>query len=76
MAKKPDVKPVPCAGALRVNVYALLTSCVEIGIETGWQHAHKHTDTPDKAVLCDQIYQDIVNEICEYFTFDLPGEHE
>lgn len=49
---------------------ALLERCIEDGINSGWQRAHKHTETPDGVWIREQMYQAIMFEIHEWFEFD------
>lgn len=55
---------------MHVNEYAVLDRCAEEGIQHGWNRAHKHTDTPDPAMLRVHIRDAVMLEICEYFSFD------
>lgn len=55
---------------LKVNVYSVLEECIEIGIEGGWNKAHKHTDNPDKNYVQEQILHYIMLQVCEKFKFD------
>ena len=55
--------------AVLVDTYKVLSECVGRGVLFGWNHAHKHTGTPDKDQIQDQIHDDIMTEICEYFKF-------
>jgi hypothetical protein len=54
---------------MKVNTYKVLSDCVERGVEIGWRRAHKHTDTPGEGQLRDSIYDNVMTEISEYFTF-------
>ena len=55
---------------MKVNTYSVLTRAVEEGIEYGWRHAHKHTDTPDEDTVRTAIHYAIMNSIGEVFVFD------
>ena len=55
---------------LKVNTYAVLEECIEIGINGGWNKAHKHTDDPSEEYIKDQILHYIMLEVCEKFKFD------
>ncbi len=59
---------------MKVRAYPVLYRAVEEGVAYGWQRAHKHTDSPDAAVIEEQIVTAVVNEIGRYFDFD--GEAE
>jgi hypothetical protein len=52
------------------NEYAILADCIERGIELGYNRAHKHNDTPDSGEIRNQIYDAVIMEIAEYFTFE------
>jgi pyruvate-formate lyase len=55
---------------LKVNTYAVLKECIEIGINGGWNKAHKHTDDPSEEYIKDQILHYIMLQVCEKFKFD------
>ena len=55
---------------IQVNAYEVLRRAVEEGITLGWRHAHKHTEKPDPEQVREQIANDIMNEVCEYFKFE------
>jgi hypothetical protein len=54
---------------MRANEYRLLERCVELGLELGWNRAHKHHDNPDPEVIEEQQLQAIMVEVCEWFNF-------
>jgi hypothetical protein len=54
---------------IRVNTYAVLSACIERGIEAGWHRAHKH-GTPAPHVVRSEIESAIMTEISEFFRFD------
>jgi len=47
----------------------VLQQCIEHGIELGWNRAHKHQDNPDPEHIKEQIYEEIMNEIHEWFVW-------
>ena len=55
---------------LKANTYAILEECIEIGINGGWNKAHKHTDKPKEEYIKEQILHYIMLQICEKFKFD------
>lgn len=55
---------------LKVNVYSVLSECVENGIEYGWNRAHKHVDEPSEGFLKQCIEEGILLMISEKFQFD------
>lgn len=60
---------LPVAGTMRVNVYSVLSDCVERGVEKGWRKAHKHSVDPSEEALCRRITDMVIAEICDYFDF-------
>jgi|688.fasta_scaffold306056_5 hypothetical protein len=54
---------------MKTNEYKIITDCIEKGIDCGFTRAHKHTDNPSEESLKNEIYDAIMLEICEYFTF-------
>lgn len=54
---------------MRADEYRLLAECVERGVNWGWQHAHKHVDSPGEWDIKNRITDDVLNEICEAFRF-------
>lgn len=55
---------------LKVNTYAVLEECIEIGINGGWNKAHKHTDDPSEEYIKEQILHYIMLQVCEKFKFN------
>jgi hypothetical protein len=47
--------------------WPLLCDAVESGIVMGWNHAHKHTDTPRPEQVQEQIAREVLNAISERF---------
>ena len=63
--------------ALQPNTYAVLTRCIEEGLQAGWNRAHKHSSTPREAHILEQQQAAIMLCICEFFTFTHPyPEHQ
>ena len=61
---------------MRAREYDVLSRAVEEGVRLGWQHAHKHDDQPSAEAIQERIEQDVLNAICEWFTFDDTLEEE
>jgi hypothetical protein len=54
---------------IRVDVYGLISDAVTNGLEQGWNRAHKHTDTPPREKILEEMDLAIMNAICEYLHF-------
>jgi len=61
---------LPVRGGMNVRAYPVLCRAVEEGVAYGWRRAYKHLDTPDEHVIKDHIITAVLNEVCEYFSFD------
>jgi hypothetical protein len=55
---------------LKTDTYNVLEECIEIGINEGWNKAHKHTDTPNEEYIKEQIFYYIMLKVCEKFKFN------
>ena len=55
---------------MKVKEYTVLSDCVERGITYGMNRAYKHSDTPTRAYIEEQIANAVLFEINEYFNFD------
>ena len=55
---------------MRPRTYDILSEAIEAGIASGWRHAHDHANAPGQAAICEHIEHDIMNEVCERFSFD------
>jgi len=55
---------------LKVNIYAVLEECIEIGIDGGMNKAYKHTDNPTEQQIKEEVLHYIMLQICEKFKFD------
>jgi hypothetical protein len=71
---KPKTKPSPKVAVsgiaeIRVDVYGMICDAVANGLEQGWNRAHKHTDTPPREKILEEMDLAIINAICEYLRF-------
>lgn len=55
---------------MRPRMYDILGMAVEEGIDYGWARAFKHDDDPADDRIKSEIAQAIMNEVCNYFSFD------
>lgn len=67
-------KRTPMRGVVRAKTYSIFTRAVEEGVIHGLVRAYKHSDTPAEETVKDEVAQAVVNEVCEYFSFDAPDE--
>ena len=55
---------------MKAKEYHVLDFAVRQGVMWGWIHAHKHDPEPDAEAIKDRIADDVLSEVCEWFTFD------
>jgi hypothetical protein len=54
---------------IKPNSYKILSDCIDRGLSYGYNHAHKHIDTPSEEAILEEQHDAIMNEICDYFNF-------
>ena len=55
---------------MKPKEYPLMEECVERGVATGMQQAHKYTDAPAQSDICDCIAESVMQAISESWEFD------
>tara|TARA_R110000824_G_scaffold205506_1_gene390386 strand:+ start:83 stop:259 length:177 start_codon:yes stop_codon:yes gene_type:complete len=55
---------------MKVKMYQIIERIVEEGVESGWNRAHKHTDTPSEETIKSCIWEYILHGFDEVFEFD------
>lgn len=61
---------MPRKRKLELKTYQIVEEAVELGVQSGWQHAHKHTDTPDIETIKAYIAHDIMLLLDEIIKWD------
>ena len=54
----------------KIRLYEVLQRAVDDGIAYGWNRAHKHTDTPAEHLIRGEIYNAVMNSLCDVIDFD------
>lgn len=67
-AAKP--RKLPRVYAVRLNAYEIVSRCVETGIERGFNRAQKHDAKPARDTICEHIFRETMNELCEVLAFE------
>ena len=55
---------------MKVKMYQIIERIVEEGVESGWNRAHKHTDTPSEEAIKSCVWEYILHGFDEVFEFD------
>lgn len=55
---------------MKVDIYKVLSECVERGASAGLRNAFKHNPNPTHEYITERVEYYIMLEICEYFTFE------
>jgi hypothetical protein len=55
---------------MKPKIIPLLESCIEDGLEIGFNRAHKHTDDPSEGEILQQQLSAIMGQIWEHFDFE------
>ena len=55
---------------MKPNIRVILEHCVEVGLEHGYNRAHKHTDAPTRAVMLEEMERAVWLKIDTYFKFE------
>lgn len=55
---------------LRPKTYQVLELAVEDGITLGWNRAHKHEENPSEEIIKENIRENVMLVISEWFYFD------
>lgn len=54
---------------MKIRMQAIIERAVEEGIESGWNRAHKHSESPSVVQLKEEIYTAIMNKFDEVVSF-------
>lgn len=55
---------------MKPRTNSLIAQCVEIGIDRGWNRAHRKTDHPHESAIKAAIETAIMDEVHKWFAFD------
>lgn len=59
---------------MRPKVFEIIRRCVEEGVQGGWNMAHDEVEQPSEDQVIEQITQSVMDELHEYFEFEMPCE--
>ena len=55
---------------MKANDYKVIEMCVELGVDIGWNRAHKHDDKPGEEYIKSCICDAVEFQIAEYYHFN------
>jgi hypothetical protein len=61
---------------VRINLRDVLFDRIESAIESGWNRAHKHVDSPSPDIIKSEIFNAIENDICELLSWGDDGDEQ
>jgi hypothetical protein len=64
------------ARSMKVKTYNVLSRAVEEGVRYGYNRAFKHCEAPGEKEICNSVYDGIMNELNDWFTFGDEGDGE
>jgi hypothetical protein len=62
--------PMKIAPEVKLNAYSIIVDAVEKGVMFGLNRAYKHTDTPSRETIAENVEREIMNILCEIFVFE------
>lgn len=66
------MKPVKLVRKLRLNTWAIVSRAIEEGAAGGVNRAYKHTDTPSREHIAEQVVTYVMNALDEVVDYDAP----
>ena len=55
---------------MKVRSYDILSRAIEEGVARGIRRAFEHTDSPSREFIMECVECEVMNAICEVFSFD------
>lgn len=55
---------------MKTRYYKIWSTAIENGVEAGWSYAHKYNEHPSKDEIKEAIFDHIMNELFEWFSFE------
>jgi hypothetical protein len=55
---------------MRPKFHKILETAVEEGVRYGYRRAHKHIENPTEGAIIDNVVEQVMNSLDEYFTFE------
>jgi hypothetical protein len=55
---------------MKPNFHKILEMAVEQGVSYGYRRAHKHIENPTEGAIIDNIVEQVMNSLDEWFNFE------
>jgi len=55
---------------MRPKIRPLLEMCINEGALRGYRRAHKHVENPTEGAIIDNVVEQVMNSLDEYFDFE------
>lgn len=55
---------------MKPKAYELFLRCLDDGVDWGFKRAFKYTDSPDEHTIKENIKDEIMNQLYEWFSFE------
>jgi hypothetical protein len=55
---------------MKPKVHKILEMAVEHGVSYGYRRAHKHVENPTEGAIIDNVVEQVMNSLDEWFTFE------
>ena len=61
--------PIATQAILRVKTFPLVDDAVLRGVEYGVMRAYKHTDSPTREQIVNEVHRAVISNLCDLFDF-------
>jgi hypothetical protein len=55
---------------MKPNFHKILETAVDQGVSYGYRRAHKHVENPTEGAIIDNVVEQVMNSLDEWFTFE------
>jgi hypothetical protein len=55
---------------MRPKFHKILEQAINEGVLRGYRRAHKHVENPTEGAIIDNVVEQVMNSLDEYFTFE------
>jgi len=56
--------------SIRPKFHKILEQAINEGVLRGYRRAHKHVENPTEGAIIDNVVEQVMNSLDEYFTFE------